>query len=251
MERQDQSPQEKTPKQRFSEGSNKQILEALKRSRITRGLFDTWFNSYRLLGYITTERGREILKDPYLRRTILQRKYRVGLLEDSIVSNNLYAPNEDKSSLENVTAEAGRMFAYNFHRRERLGVEGIPRRLWKAGRLASCLPEELSNNPPEQYTPTFYIDLYNFFDVVNLDMPPLEDFINNSLLRETTYQQAYERVGLYEKYRRFLVLAGLEDKPLYQVTPKGNGLVFLFREFGESVRKPKESAALQSAYLSP
>jgi hypothetical protein len=88
-------------------------------------------------------------------------------------------------------------------------------------------------------------------DLFFLDAPPIEKIIEDGLLRETTYRDAYSRVGQFDRYRQYLALAGLLEAPIYSVTPKGNGIVYLVPDQGSSVRKPKESFVFKPILASP
>ena len=67
---------------------------------------------------LATPEGRELLKDPERRRFLYDREARTGLLEDSIIGDELYVPNKEGMSLERRYFVAGRFAGYDFHRPE-------------------------------------------------------------------------------------------------------------------------------------
>ena len=221
----------------------KNFLQGLRRTRIKRRIIDTIGEIAVFSIVLLNPVSRNELINPFFRQTLLSRKYRVGLLEDSILANELFFPNEDGTSLEKWNSALGRWFAYDFHETERLGIKRKPSKYWKDGRLTTCLPNEIKDNPPNQYTPTYYIDIIHLSDAIYLDFPPFEQILKDGLLQETTYRAAYEKVGLLNRYYRYLALENLLDQPIYTVTPKGNGLVDIMPDFGVSSKKPKEALA--------
>lgn len=245
----DELEHKKSFRQLLEENPNlDEFMNNLRRTRFRRKAFDLLAQLFMISRLLFTPDGRRGLGDPYFKRALFQRKYRLGLLENAVIANNLYFPNEDNTSLENAQAAAGRYFGYDFRKRE-MGIKGLPRDQWGGGgRLMTVLPPEIRRNSPNQYTPTYCIDLLNFSDLIYLDAPKLADVIRDGLLRTTDYANAYQRVGLYEKYRQFIVLSGIENNIVYQVTPKGNGLVRLMTDGGEKVQKPKTHPAFKPAF---
>lgn len=225
--------------------------EYLLTHHLTKEFLDKLFLSFWIIRSMFILDNRNPLINPWIRKVFLQRKYRTGLLQDGILANELYFPNEEQTFLESFQAPAGRWFAYNFRAKTELNLKDRPPRdQWKGGRLITLLPEELKGRSANDYTPTFYVDFCST-DILNFDAPSLEQIINDGLIRETNYKEAYERVGLYEKYSRFLILAGLTDREIYQVTPKGNGLVFILPETGDKAPKPKYSPVLKPSHAFP
>lgn len=244
----DGSEDKKSLKQLIKENPNlDKFMSNLRRTRFRRKTVDLLARLFIISRLFTTADGRRYLGDPYLRKAFFQRKYRLGLLEDSIIANHLYFPNEGNTSLENLQARAGRWYACDFYKRN-MGIKDSPKNGWQDGRLVTILPDELKNTPPDQYTPTFYIDILNFSDLMFLDTPKIEDAIGDGLLQETNYEDAYQKIGLYEKYRQFIILAGIGKNIVYQVTPKGNGLVRIMSDSGEKVQKPKTHPAFEPAF---
>lgn len=115
------------------------------------------------------------------------------------------------------------------------------------GRLIAAFLEEVENKSENDYTPT---NLFNVFDISHtfqVDFPPMEDLLNKGFVRKTTYRDAYARVGLFDKYRQFLTLAGVIDNEIYTITPKGNGLVHLAEDFGPKSKEPETEKVLKPA----
>ncbi len=223
----------------------KQILRDHRKKRFIANLF----TSALLYGCLfLTPTGREILSDPQRRRFFFVRRERIGFLEDSIISPDLYHPNSEDTSLELSSADAGRWIGYDFHRPEELGWKNKDTGKQKSeGRLGVFDLYEVTGNSPDTYTPTMLLNVFDLEHLLHVDFMPLEEVLEKGYLRETTYHQAYERVGLWEKYRQGIVLAGLADTQIYTVTPKGNSLVFLSKDGGTKVEKPKEVPVLKPA----
>lgn len=195
-----------------------------------------------------TPHGWELLKNPFIRNSIFRREGWVGLLEDSILSPSLYHPNREKTSLEQSSADAGRWIAYDFYRPQEFG-KSIPfERQRREGRLMLFSLDEVQGNSADTYTPTPLINILSIEHFLTLDFPRLEDIIKEGFLKETTYREAYDKVGLWEKYRVALTLSNMADEKIYTVTPKGNTLVTLDRDFGKKQQDPKKAVQLRPVF---
>lgn len=214
--------------------------EFFKRHRVSRT-----FASYaiRLLFYthlLIAEGGREILKDPMRRRFLFDREARIGFLEDSILNPHLYHPNREGASLEISSAVAGRYVGYDFHRPQEFGFKDRAHERQKVeGKLCLFALDEIKDNNASIRTPTRLLNIFDINHFLSLDFPSLEQAIEQGYLQETTYREAYTRVGLYGKYRLSLAHSEVVDKPVYAVTPKGNSVVVLMKDAGKKVEKPK------------
>lgn len=242
MTRQEQDPNE--PKKKEFSGMKDiagiDVKEALKTQRITRCMFNTLITFAFYASIFLSESGREALRDPIKRRFLFRREYRIGLLEEAILNNEIYHPNKEATSLELRSALAGRWVSFDFRRPQEFNLGDAKHERQKGeGRLSIFSLDEIENNDPDQYTPTLLFDLFNAEHMLSWELPSLEDAISRGYLRETTYIEAYRKVGIYERYRTSLILSGIAESPIYTVTPKGNGVVFLIKDGGRKSEKPK------------
>ncbi len=166
-----------------------------------------------------------------------------GLIEGAIIGSTVSFPvaNSDKPRVEYEKAPGGRWVGYDFNRPSEFptinakhGVKQLTR-----GRLVAFLLDRVMDNEPEERTPTASVDFTSLDDVFSFDTPTIDELVDAGMLRLTTQGEAYERVGLYDVYGEELSSRSVEDDPVFQVTPKGNSLVSLERDFGE--KKPRES----------
>ncbi len=147
--------------------------------------------------------------------------------------------------MEIITATAGKWCGYDFNRESEFGKKAITQ---KKGKLLSFILEEIKENKSSDYTPT---TLFQFFDITHLlsmECPSIGYLIEQGLLEARTYREAFQRIGTYDKYARSMDFFEITDKEVYQVTPKGNGLIFLSGESGEKVKEKKKAKELVPAY---
>lgn len=195
---------------------------------------------------LSTDSGREGIKKYGFKDALFSLESRTGLLEDSILSNNLYYPNNEGSSLSNDQAVAGRWIAYDFERPLEFGKK-FKGEIWqkKEGKLW-CFPlEEILDNRPDQYTPTNLLDWFEWDHMRQLSAPSIDELINWGLIRESSYKEFFATVGLLEKYRVQLILEGVIDNKVYVVTPKGNGLIGLSADTGRPQKNPEKGKVLR------
>lgn len=228
---------------------NKERKELIKIMNDSSRLFRYAVN---VLGYalvitilLTTKTGWETLKDPEFRRLLAYREGRIGFLEYSILQNPLYVPSDSEGSLEFVTASAGRWVGYDFKRESEFGENSIKR---YEGKLISFILDEIKENKPLDYTPTTLFRFFDFSHLIHFETPSVDYLIENGLLETRTYREAFQKSGKYEEYARTLDLFEITEKPVYQITPKGNGLIFLSADGGEKVTEKKKAKKLVPAY---
>lgn len=106
---------------------------------------------------------------------------------------------------------------------------------------------EIEDNDSSVYTPTETVDILSIFSLLATETTPVSDAIERGYLRETTYEEAYKKVGQYDKYKQFITLSQLNDVPLYQVTPKGNAVVGLIKDTGPQAPEEKRIGQLKPA----
>jgi hypothetical protein len=229
-----------------------EIMSALKQSRFLRLTINTIYRFLLYSSIFITQDGRNMLSNPEARRMLYNREARTGLLLDSIIADELYVPNEEGASLELKSAVAGRFVSYDFHRPEEFKSDAKKRDIQNDnGRLIIFALDEVKDNDKNHYTPTELLDMFNVLHVLSVDTYSLEDAIDEGYLIKTTYKDAYKKVGLYNKYGILLGLQGLDDKTVYVVTPKGNGIVALAKDGGEKRKQPKTIGELKPVLSFP
>ena len=222
---------------------DREFAEWVNKHRVARRLINCTVNTILYSLLLFTPQGWAKLSDTKKRRFFLDKKARVGFLEDSIIGNPLYVPSGEKS-LEYLTADGGKWVGFDFHRHGELGKK-YPNK--KEGKLLSILPLEVEKNSPDAYTPTASIDLLSADQFHTMDFRSIDELLNAGLVRETSYEEAFEKAGAYDAFSTAINVSGLTLTRLYQVTPKGNGLLYLVRETGhkkeqKDVRKEPEKA---------
>lgn len=187
-----------------------------------------------------------IHKFPELREFLNEQENRTGLLTGAIFNQDLFAPTVDESQLEYKTTRAGTWLGYDFDRPKQFGEKVKEAgKQHKQGRLLVFDLDEVADHSAEEYTPTGFFNLFNPNHLLQFDILPVSELIAKGYVAETTYNAAFERAGLTDKYREDLEQMG--EHKIYVITPKGNGLVFL--EMGESgEKKPKEERQKQSIF---
>lgn len=198
---------------------------------------------YELMFYamvFLTPLGWKKLMDPAYRNYLLSKEFGKGFLVDSILQNPIYIP-DGHGQLTQKKVGAGIWAGYDFHRFKEFPTTT---RQYREGKLGSMLLEEIRDNPAGMYTPTSLVNPLNIQHMFSIDFPSIEDLINKEMIRQTTYKSAFRRAGHYEMYARSLDLLEISDKPLFQVTPKGNSLIFLGNITGDST-PPKKDYSLE------
>lgn len=189
-----------------------------------------------------TKEGREALKNPEFRKTLIDKEKRTGLLEDTILSPILYHPNSEYTSLIKTQAQAGRWTSYDFRRSQ----EFYPKKVKQLdnGKLIAFILPEIIGNDPNKFTPTNTVNIFDITHVLTIETPSIQQVIEYGYLKETTYKKAYDEAGTNGKFDKYLQLKNLLDTKIYQVTPKGNGMLFLATDAGEQIREEQKVAKL-------
>lgn len=227
----------------------RELSATLRESRLARRLGNVFFRLSMLPTLLLTEEGRELFNDPEMRRFFYDKEARVGLLEDSIISDELYVPNMDGTSLEHKSTVAGRFVSFDFHRPEEFkSVAKNRARQNDHGKLMVFALDEVKYNGKNDYTPTDLLNPFDLLHALSIDAISPEEAIRQGFLIETTYREAYGKVGLFNKYKICLDLQGLSDKSIYAVTPKGNTLIGLIKDAGEKKKDPKGIYELKPAF---
>lgn len=223
-----------------------EVVGWMEKTRLARKTINALVRAEIYTRMLATRNGRDALRDPERRRFFFDREARTGLLLDSIFNHELYFPNEEGSSLEYKTTVAGRFVSYDFHRPEEFNsIAKAKSRQRNEGRLVVFALNEIKDHDKDDYTPTDLFNLFDFFHMLSFDTLSIEEAVKQGYLIQTTYEEAYRKVGLYDKYRTYLELQQLSDKSLYAVTPKGNGVVALIRDGGEKQKQPRGARQLR------
>lgn len=173
--------------------------------------------------------------------SFFNREGRTGLLVDSIFQSSLYTPGEGRT-LSLIAADAGRYVSYDFRR---TSVFKNPYDIVTKGKLASFPIDEISTLKKEEYAPPF--ELFNIYHLAAFEFSTIDRLADQELVEHTTYQDAYKKAGLYDRYATHLHIAGIAELPAYRVTPKGNGLIFLMKDSGSRKRQKDQSNRLVHA----
>lgn len=225
----------------------KDIAKELRHSRPFRLVANVFYAALMVYYLSTTEEGRRYLTNPEFRKMLIDREKRTGLLEDTIISPSLYHPNEEGTSLTKSDAKnAAWWVAYDFRRPSEFDRKNV--RQIDQGRLGAFPLPEIIDNSPETYTPTQLLNIFDVSDVLYIELPTISELIDYGLVRETTYEAAYKEVGMFQKYSKLLALRNLNQEKVYQVTPKGNGLVFLASDLGEKRKQENKIKELVPAF---
>ncbi|HIG98285.1 TPA: hypothetical protein HA231_02595 [Candidatus Woesearchaeota archaeon] len=207
----------------------KEFLEIIRESRTAHKISNI---AFRVLFYsiaVATPGNWNFISHRERWQFLLNRRYRIGLLEDSILSSQLYFPG-DAGDLRQETAPAGRWVVYDFHRRKELGRHVKNQ---STGRLNYFLLDGILHNRKDQHTPTGYLDFFDVEHLLQFESRGIGELVQNELVEQTTYRKAFERANVFQQHAGPLASAGIEEMLVYQVTPKGNGLIFVSKDTGE------------------
>lgn len=234
-------PEEKSP-------YDKDIARFFRRHWFIRSVTSLGVRGLWYMYLLTTDRGRDFIREYGLREAMVTAQQNAGFLEDSILSSGLYFPNDEGTSLSFKQAVAGRWVAYDFNRPAEFGKKYRGEKYqMRDGRLMAAFLEEVEGKSENDFTPTNLFNVLDISHIFQVDFPSMETLLDKGFIRKSTYRYTYERVGLLDKYRQFLALAGVIDDEVYTITPKGNGLVGLARDFGPKSKEPKTEKVLKPA----
>ncbi len=222
----------------------KEAISYYKGHKLQRAIFRALLKLESYRGLLPPPLGE---RDPEVRRFMLEREARTGLLEGSILANELYFPREDGTSIEHRVAVAGRWVAYDFNRPKEFGRKGQGKQ-FRQGKLIAFPLEDIIHKDKEDYTPTNKLNIIDPLHFFQFEAPSIEELLKYGLAEEATYQQAYEEAGLWEQTKDFFMSAGLADRPVLKITPKGNGLVLIVDDTGETKPEPKGLRQFKPAF---
>ncbi len=158
----------------------------------------------------------------------------IGLMEGSLLAQKLCYPT-GYGQLAVVEARAGRWVGYNTFGDE--APEAKTRSRVTDGRLAAFILGSIADNAADTRTPAGLASPLNL-EAMTYGNPrcSLNELLAAAFVRKTTYGEAFERLKL-ERHQAALVTHGIADSVIHEVTPKGNGLVFLKTETSRPTRK--------------
>jgi hypothetical protein len=219
----------------------KGLINAVKRNRFYQFLGSMLIRGIYLSSALFDPESRKFAQTPEFWKVLFDREYRTGFSEGSILQNPLYVPGGDGFSLRKENARAGSWVGYDFKNQLRYKRRNVQN---DSGKLTSFILDEIRNNPKDLYTPDYTLDIFNFYHFLCFEHPSMTYLEEQGVVEKRTYREAYQRVGRYEQYARAMDFFGITEEPVYQITPKGNGLVILTGEGGKKVEKKKESRVL-------
>src|SRR3989344_5053695 len=170
-------------------------------------------------------------------RALSSKRHRIGLLEGAVLVSSLWIPQEN-GIVEKMAAPPGRWCGYDPSRlvKLRTSVKEC------TGRLEAILDEYTLDETRDQsdLTPTGTYDLLDWHTFLNIDSVGIEKAERIGLVQETTYATAFTKLGLSE-YLTSIEIVGAANDKIWEVTPKGNGIVYLFNDGGEEKKLPDGS----------
>ena len=184
-----------------------------------------------------TKEGRKEIKENNLYELIYSKHGKIGMLDGTIISDSQFVPNFTTNDYTFKSKNAGEYIGVDYLRHSELGENSNP---ISEGSFYACLLEEIQNNPRDKPTPTHLLNLFDIMHSIQLETPSLETLISGEYLEPINYINALKSVGQYENLAQILDKSEIKNKQVYQVTPKGNGLIFLDSKMGEPKTKKSE-----------
>ncbi|HCR55757.1 TPA: hypothetical protein DIV49_02185 [Candidatus Saccharibacteria bacterium] len=181
--------------------------------------------------------GEELMKYSFL-----------GICEDGIIGGRMCLPDEQHDHLTYRTANAGQWMSYDFRRAEffphvaeKLGDNFS---LYDEGILTALLLEGLASRPVDARTELTIDEMISFETVLSSDKPGISTLLELGMVARRSHEDAYEQAGATAHIDE-LRIRGVAQEPVYQVTPKGHGLISLEDEGGS--KPPRKKAILETA----
>lgn len=167
-------------------------------------------------------------------RAVREPDNRIGLLENSIIGNPLCYPLDEQYTAQEIIG-GGEWVAYDFHRPYKLPArrDGRAHRQLRKGKLLAFMLDNIKDSRADDPTPTSLLNLQILDHAISFDRPGIENLVAEEYVTPTTYAAAYRRAGAYEQFAVELDAKGVMEQQTYQVTPKGNSLIFLIPATGK------------------
>ena len=148
-----------------------------------------------------------------------------GLLSGAIIAAKLGQPGPTTGELVYKQPSGNNWLGFDFIRP--FVFMPLPTHQEHEGSLEGAPLDEVIGQSADERTPDKFFDPMNFMHSLTRRSFSMGDLAIMGMVRQTSYAEAYDGVGLYASYKEGLAQRRLTDEPVYQVTPKGNGLVFL------------------------
>ncbi|MBW2998900.1 hypothetical protein KY321_05150 [Candidatus Woesearchaeota archaeon] len=117
------------------------------------------------------------------------------------------------------------------------------------GKLLLFSLEEYEKNDHDVLTPDYAVDLSKVESFYNITFPYLGQLVEDGFVRRTSYEDVFKREGHYDSCKDEFEKLELGDKSVYEVTPKGNGLITLIPESGSGSGKKQTDAKTELSSL--
>lgn len=187
-----------------------------------------------------SKEGRNDFFNPEIWRFFYRRERRIGMLNGSIISDSQYIPNDENKDFIFQKQKSGTWIGVDYLRELELGKKS---KKISRGIFYSFPLEEVEGNSKEDYTPTFLFNVFEPLHLLRFQKPSLDDLITEEFIEPTAYSHALKKVGKYEKLASRLEIMGISQKEVYQITPKGNGLIFLDSYGGDKEKEIEEETS--------
>lgn len=221
-----------TDEDQNEESSTKKMANFLRSHKLANYPFD----------FLTRLYFYHVVKDPEMRAIFTDKEYTTGLLEGSIFSHRLILPDEEEGDFFSYEPEGpGHWAAWDLNRFAEFGEVVEERETdFVEGRLQSAPLFEIIDNDINELTPIALMNWLKFEHMMLVEHSTIEQLIEYGFIRETTYQEAYQDEDWYIKNKEKFQKMQTKGEKLYAVTPKGNGLIYLFKESGENDEEKKD-----------
>ena len=159
------------------------------------------------------------------------------LIEGALLGTTLQIPSTDAQPVRHTATTATTMVAYDPNRAKVMAVDQDAYSWTTEGRLGLLMLASVDKAPAARRTPLTKgspIGMWRGMEIRQNVQP--DALVRSGYLHTPTYEEAFSSLYL-DHHIPWLERAGLAQQPVYQVTPKGNGMVFLWP--GAVARGPK------------
>ncbi len=171
----------------------------------------------------------------------IMREFGLGICEDGIIGSSVAFPDPeyDSQHLTYRTAGIGQWKSHDFRRAE--FFPAAARRmshftLYTEGILTAFMLDSVADAPIDVRTNLTFQQAWGLDRRLTHEHPTMGRLLELGIVEERTQEDAFEQARA-TKYIDELRAKGLAADTVYQVTPKGNGLVELRQERGDPTRR--------------
>ncbi len=170
-----------------------------------------------------------------------------GLPQDTIFAPSLHIPSGGHcSDLELLTTSSGGYVSCSFTKKQKfndtLYMNITKGTLFAAFTLYEVIAKKHERTPDSKFNA-------NSSDVSFLfKHSSLHELLMFGFIEKTTYASVFEKLNINNNYIGNSTYAMISNDPIYQVTPKGNGVIFLISDSGDSDKKEDSEAELAREY---